>query len=45
MAGCTQVEPHLQPISGKAFAGASTNVQEGACLDIAADGFWGSRFV
>lgn len=41
---CVEIEPHLQPISGEAFAGASANVQDGARLDIAADGFWGSRY-
>ena len=37
------VEPMLQPITGETFHGASANVQEGARLDIAADGFffWG----
>ena len=37
------VEPMLQPITGETFLGASANVQEGARLDIAADGFWGGR--
>eukprot|EP00731_Ephydatia_muelleri_P030730 Em0022g244a len=31
-------EPHLQPMR------LSVNIQDGAQLDIAADGFWGSRF-
>ena len=31
----------LQPITGETFRGASANVQEGARLDIAADGLWG----
>ena len=35
------VEPMLQPITGETFLGASTNAQEGARLDMAADGFWG----
>ena len=38
------VEPMLQPITGETFRGASANVQEGARLDIAADGFWEGRF-
>ena len=38
------VEPMLQPITGETFRGASTNAQEGARLDIAADGFWGGHF-
>ena len=38
------VEPMLQPITGETFRGASANVQDGARLDIAADGFWGGRF-
>ena len=37
-------EPHLQPMTGEVMSGLSTNIQDGAQLDIAADGFWGSRF-
>ena len=37
-------EPHLQPITGEVMSGLSANVQDGARLNIAADGFWGSRF-
>ncbi|KAL5502789.1 hypothetical protein EMCRGX_G009613 [Ephydatia muelleri] len=37
-------EPHLQPITGEAPTSASANFQDGARLDVAADGFWGSRF-
>ena len=37
-------EPHLQPITGEVMSGLSANIQDGARLDIAADGFWGSRF-
>ena len=37
-------EPHLQPISGETLTGASANVEDGARLDILANGFWGSRF-
>ena len=35
------VEPHLQPLSGERFMGALTITDDGARLDIAADGFWG----
>ena len=38
------VEPHLQPLSGEMISGASSITQDGARLDVAADGFWGSRF-
>ena len=30
--------------TGETFRGASANVQDGARLDIAADGFWGGHF-
>ena len=39
---CT--EPHLQPITGEHLSGASANTQDGARLDIAANGLWGGRF-
>ena len=38
------VEPHLQPLTGEALRSASSITQDGARLDVAADGFWGSRF-
>ena len=38
------IEPELQPITGESLTGASPNVQDGARLDIAANGFWGGRF-
>ena len=38
------VEPHLQPLNGEALQGASSITQDGARLDVAADGFWGRRF-
>ena len=38
------VEPHLQPLSGETMVNASSIKQNGARLDVAADGFWGSRF-
>ena len=37
-------EPHLQPITGEHLSGASANTQDGARLDIAANGLWGSRY-
>ena len=37
------VEPHLQPLTGEQFSLASGNVEDGARLDVAAKGFWGSR--
>ena len=33
------IEPELQPITGESLTGASSNVQDGARLDIAANGF------
>ena len=38
------IEPELQPITGESLTGASSNVQDGAHLDIAANSFWGGRF-
>ena len=37
------IEPDLQPISGEIFHRASTNIQDGARLDVAMSGFWGGR--
>ena len=37
------VEPHLQPLTGETFSLASAIVEDGARLDVAANGFWGSR--
>ena len=37
-------EPHLQPMTGEVMSGLSANIQDGARLDIAGDGFWGSQF-
>ena len=34
------IEPHLQPITGEHLSGASANTQDGARLDIAANGLW-----
>ena len=38
------IEPHLQPITGEHLSGATVNIQEGARMDIAANGLWGSRY-
>ena len=43
---CSQVcvEPELQPVNNpEDFSLATSNTQEGACLDIAANGLWGGR--
>ena len=36
------IEPDLQPLSSETFHLATAITDDGACLDIAADGFWGS---
>ena len=36
------IEPHLQPLTGEALGGASAISTDGARLDVAAGGFWGS---
>ena len=43
---CSDVclEPDLQPIEGEVLSGSSSNTQDGARLDIAANGFWGGRY-
>ncbi len=38
------IEPHLQQITGESLSGASAIKEDGARLDIAANGFWGSRY-
>ena len=38
------IEPELQPMTGEVLNGSSSNTQDGARLDIAANGFWGGRF-
>ena len=38
------IEPELQPVSDEALAGVYANHQDGARLDIAANGFWGGTF-
>lgn len=37
-------EPYLQPISNETLTGATANTQDGARLDIAANGFWGGTY-
>ena len=37
------IEPDLQPMTGEILSNATSNVQDGARLDIAANGFWGAR--
>ena len=37
-------EPHLQTLSDEVMSHESTNVEDGAKLDVAAQGFWGGRF-
>jgi len=34
----------LQPVNGEVFTGSSSNIQDGARLDIVANGFWGGQF-
>ena len=34
-------EPPLQPLTGETIELRSTTTVDGACLDVAADGFWG----
>ena len=38
------IEPDLQPISGEIFHRASTNIQDGARLNVAISGFLGGRY-
>ena len=37
-------EPELQPLSGEAMAEATSNITDGARLDMAVNGFWGGHF-
>ena len=39
-----RIEPELQPVAGEVLSGATANSQDGARLDIAANGFWGGTF-
>ena len=36
-------EPELQPLSGESLTYLASNVQDGARLDVRAEGFWGDR--
>ena len=38
------IEPGLQPISNEVLTGATANTQDGARLDISANGFWGGSY-
>ena len=38
------VEPELQPIDGESMSNTTANSSQGACLDIAVNGFWGGHF-
>ena len=38
-----EVEPHLQPVTGEKFILTSSNIEDGAHLDILANGFLGGR--
>ena len=44
MCGDVSVEPDLQPLTGEQLAYATSNVEDGARLDIAANDFWGGRY-
>ncbi len=37
------IEPHLQSVTGEQLTGACANTQDGARLDIVANGLWGGR--
>ena len=37
------IEPDLQPLTGESLRGASSIIEDGARLDIAMNGFWGSK--
>ena len=39
-----QLEPDLQPLTGEQLTYTTANVEDGARLDIAANGFWGGRY-
>ena len=38
------IEPELQPVTDEVLMAATANLQDGARLDIAANGFWGGTF-
>ena len=37
------IEPELQPLTGESLSGGSANIEDGARLDVAVDGFWGAK--
>ena len=37
------MEPNSQPLSGESLQYTTANREEGACLDVVADSFWGKR--
>ena len=39
-----RIEPDLQPLTGETLSYATSNSQDGARLDIAANGFWGGHY-
>ena len=39
------VEPDLQPLTGEALSHRTSNYEDGARLDVSAQGFWGDRHV
>ena len=42
--GDVSVEPDLQPLMGEELAYATSSIEDGARLDIAANGFWGGQY-
>ena len=40
---CVSTEPELQPLSGETLTYSTSNTQDGARLDVRAEGFWGDR--
>ena len=38
------LEPSLTPLSGERLRHKTANTEDGACLDIRAQGFWGERY-
>ncbi len=38
------IEPDLLPLTGEVISHATSNTQDSARLDIAANGFWGGRY-
>ena len=37
------IEPDLQPLTGETLTYLTSNAEDGACLDVRAEGFWGDR--